>query len=376
MRSSLWGRAGGWNGVLLAGIIVALLRAAQLLVIHWMKPSALPGALLAWDGGWFINVATEGYPDGYTYDTSGVRVGNGFAFFPLWPGVIKTISLLGVPKEGSSLFAAFILGIAAGIGVYLLGTAIWSRGVGYALAVVVCGQPMSVVLLMGYTESLFLTLVTVTLIAAHQRVWWVAGVAGIAGALTRPTGMALALALALAVVLSWRESTARQRVWASTAAGASLMAGPLFLAWVGWRVGEWDAWFKVQTAGWGSTFDFGQSVVEFVAGTLRSGTAMVEAVTVWFLLGAVVFSLVAVWQRIWPPLAAFGLLALGLVVGQAGYWHSKPRLLIPVLLLAGVPVAQALARAPRTTAVAALAVWSAFGLWFGAHMITVWPFTI
>ncbi len=376
VRPSLWERAGGVNGVLLAAVIVALLRAGQLLVIEWMKPSVLPGVLLIWDGGWFINVATEGYPHGYTYNDQGVRVGNGFAFFPLFPALIKAFFLLGVPAKGASLFVAFVAGIGAGIGTYLLGTALWSRGVGYVLMVIVCAQPMSVVLLMGYTESVFLALVTVALIAAHQRVWWLAGLAGVAGALTRPTGMALALALLVAAVMAWRDSTVRQRVWALSAACASLAAGPLFLAWVGWRVGEWDAWFKVQTAGWGSTFDLGRSVVEFIAETLSTGTGMVEAVTAWFLVGAVVFSIVAAWQRVWPPLLTFGLLALGQVVGQAGYWHSKPRLLIPVLLLAGVPLAQALARAPRSTAIAALAVWSAFGLWFGAHMITVWPFTI
>lgn len=372
----LWQRAGGYRGVAVAVIIVALLRTAQLIVIQWMDGSALPGRLLTWDGGWFINVATEGYPDGYTYDADGVRVGNGFAFFPLFPLLIRGVSALSVPPGNSSLLVAGTAGVAAGVGVYLLGVALWTRRVGYLLTVLVCAQPMSVVLIMGYTESLFLALVTGALLTAYKRVWWAAGICGVAAALTRPTGMALALALAVAVMCAWRTSSQRERVCAVGAAGASLLAGPLFLAWVGWRVGEWDAWFKVQTAGWGSTFDFGASVGVFLSDSLRAGTGMVELTTAWLIIGALVGCVVASYERLWLPLLAYGLVSMALVIGQAGYWHSKPRLLVPVLLLACAPVAISLARASGRTAAVVLALWSAFGLWFGAHMITVWPFTI
>lgn len=369
-------RTGGANGILLAVLILVLLRGAQLLMIYWMDPTALPNALLVWDGGWLINVATEGYPDGYTYDDDGVRVGNGFAFFPMFPLLIKAISLSGVPIGSASLLVAGAAGILGGLGVYLLGTALWGQGTGYLLMVLVSAQPMSVVLIMGYTEPLFLALAAATLLAAWKRMWWAAGLAGVAVALTRPTGMAVAVALTLAVLLAWRASSRSERIAAVTAASASLAAGPLFLAWVGWRVGEWDAWFKIQTAGWGSTFDFGRSVLEFVLTTLRTGTGIVELVTAWFLLGAVALSVVAAAQRLWPPLLLFGLTSLVLVIGQAGYWHSKPRLLIPVMLLACVPLARALDRVSTRTAVVILGLWAGFGLWFGAHMLTVWPYTI
>lgn len=372
----LWRAAGGFRGVALAGIIVASLRTAQLLMIDWMDGSALPGRLLIWDAGWFINVATQGYPDGYSYDEDGVRVGNGFAFFPLFPLLIRCVSALGVPPGNASLMVAAAAGLAAGVGVYLLGVSLWTRRAGYVLTVLVCAQPMAVVMIMGYSEPLFVALVTGGLLAAHRRVWWAAGVFGVAAALTRPTGMALALALVVAAFLAWRTSSRGERVRAVTAAGAALLAGPLFLAWVGWRVGEWEAWFEVQAAGWGSTFDFGRSVGVFVNNTLRAGTGMVEAATAWLIIGAVVGCAVAAYRRVWPPLLVYGLISLVLVVGQAGYWHSKPRLLVPVLLLAGAPVAAALARVKAGTAAIVLGAWSAAGLWFGAHMITIWPFTI
>lgn len=376
-REGLWRRAGGASGVVLAFGIVAMLRVAELILVGWMsKGGTIASHLLIWDGGWFINVATEGYPDGYTYDAGGTRVGNGFAFFPLFPGLIRGINLLGVPPEAASLTVASLSGIAAGVGVYLLGTALWDREVGYVLTVLVCAQPMSVVLTMGYSEPLFLALVALTLLAAHQRAWWAAGLAGVAAALTRPTGMAVALALAVAVLMAWRTSNRRQRVAGAAAASLALLTGPAYLAWVGWRVGEWDAWFKVQTAGWGSTFDFGASVIQFLVDTLHGGSGVVEMLTVWLIIAAVAWMVIACTQRIWPPVLVFGMIALILVVGQAGYWHSKPRLLVPVLLVACMPLARTLATASARVSATVLALWTAFGLWFGAHMITVWPFTI
>jgi hypothetical protein len=141
-------------------------------------------------------------------------------------------------------------------------------------------------------------------------------------------------------------------------------------------VGEWDAWFKVQTAGWGSTFDFGASVSTFLVDTLRGGAGVVEMLTAWLIIAAVIWVVVACTQRIWPPVLVFGIISLVLVVGQAGYWHSKPRLLVPVLLVACMPMARSLACTSARVSATVLALWTAFGLWFGSHMITVWPFTI
>ncbi len=405
----LWRRAGGLRGVGLALLVVVALRFIQLGLVALL---AGPGEkvadrLLIWDGGWFLNVASDGYPSGYTYDVSGTMLGNGFAFFPLFPALIRAVAALGIPIADASLAVSATSGLLAGVLIYLLGVALWSRRVGLILTMLVCAQPMAVSLTMGYTEGLLLALAAGTLLAAHQRIWWAAGVLGVCSALTRPTGIAVGLALAVAVWLRWRSGRvviaepspaflsagvvtmptsvtapvrvplSRRELWSAVAATvASLAAGPLFLAWVGWRVGEWNAWFKVQTAGWGSTFDWGESVALFLYDTLRQGTGMVEMVTAWLIIGTIALCLVAAFSRTWPPLLTFGLVALVMALGQAGYWHSKPRLLVPVLVIACVPLAHALAKANARTAAALLVLWSGFGLWFGAYMITVWPYTI
>ena len=64
-----------------------------------------------------------------------------------------------------------------------------------------------------------------------------------------------------------------------------------------------------------------------------------------------------------------------LVYGQAGFYHSKPRLLVPVLLTL-LPAAVAAARARPRVAVLSIAAWGAFGLWYGAYLVAVWPYTL
>jgi hypothetical protein len=89
----------------------------------------------------------------------------------------------------------------------------------------------------------------------------------------------------------------------------------------------------------------------------------------------VVLAVLAVVRKVWAPLVVYGLIALVQVLGQAGYYHSKPRLLVPVLLVL-VPPAIALGRARPGTAALVLAAVGAFGLWFGSYLITVWHYAI
>jgi Mannosyltransferase (PIG-V) len=376
--ASLLARAGGWFGVLTALLLYLVTRLVQLALINWMTPAGGPSVrdhLLVWDAGWFVRVATEGYAHGYSYDDTGQMVGNGLAFFPLYPMLIRAGAAIGLSAQTAALVVAWLAGAAAAVLLHLLGTSLYSRRVGFALVVLACAQPMSVVLSMGYSEGLFLALVAGMLLAAHRRAWPAAGALGLAAALTRPTGAAAAVALTVAALAALRGSGRTERWQALTAAGVALVGVPAYLLWVALRVGDWNAWFTIQTAGWGSSFDFGESVVRFAVDSLHAGTDWVPLSTVWILVAAVVAAVVAVGQRVWAPLTVYGLLALILVLGQAGYYHSKPRLLVPVLLIL-VPAAVALGRARLRTAVPVLACYAAFGLWYGAHMVAVWPYTI
>jgi hypothetical protein len=386
-RPALWSAAGGRRGVAVAvGLLVAT-RLVQLAMLAWIGGDdpgySLWDRLLVWDSGWFLRVATEGYPQGYTYE-NGEVAGNGLAFFPLYPALIDAVDHLGVGPGAAALIVSWTASVAAAIGLHLLGTSLHDRRAGWALVVLVCAQPMSVVLSMGYSEAVYLALCAGMLVAAHRRVWWVAGLLGLGAALTRPTGVAAALALTVAALLAVRDDRRARAAggqpsrgtWQPLLAAATALAGvPAYLGWVAWRVGDLNAWFTIQTAGWGTSFDGGLSTLRFLDTTLGGGDGWVSISTAFLLLAAVAATVVALLARPWPPLAVYGVVAVVLVMGQGGFYHSKVRLLVPVLLVL-IPAAIAAARARPRVAVAALTGWALFGLWYGAHMVAVWPYTI
>lgn len=374
----LWDRAGRWHGAAVAAGILALSRIVQIILLVGLdrateEPAGLRANLLVWDGGWFMRAAA-GYPHGYTYGADGALEGNELAFFPLYPMLIRGLSHLGLDPGTAALTVSWLASIAAAVALHLLGTTLYGRRAGWALVAICCTAPMSVVLSMAYSESLFLALVAGMLVAAHRRVWWAAGLLGLGCALTRPTGAAAAVALAVAAVLAVRENPAKK--WQPLTAAAVALAGvPAFLGWVGWRVGDPDAWFRIQAAEWGTAFDFGSSTLTFLHDTLTTADGWVPMSVALILLVAVAAAGVALAGRPWLPLAAYGVVAMVLVYGQAGYYHSKPRLLLPVLLTL-LPAVVAAGRARPRVAVLAIAAWAAFGLWYGAYMVAVWPYTI
>jgi hypothetical protein len=331
--------------------------------------------LLSWDSGWFIRVARDGYPRGpISGPGAGGDVG-GLAFFPGYPLLVRYLhEATRLNVEAAALGVSWVAAAVACVLLFALGRRLYNTRMATALVVLFCAQPMSVVLSMGYSEGLFVAFVTGALLSAHRRSWLSAGLLGLAAALTRPTGAALAVALAVVALIEVRENRADR--WRAVAAAVPALLGvPAYLWWVGQRAGSWHAWFDIQTAGWGTTFDFGAGALRFVLDALRRGEGWVEVSVALLLIAAVGAAVVAVTRQVWPPLLVYGLLALALAVGQSGFYHSKPRLLVPALVIL-VPAAAALARARTRTAVLVLTGYALFGLWYGAYLITVWRFAI
>jgi hypothetical protein len=381
---SLWRTAGAWRGVGIALGIYLLTRVVQLVMLAWLNHGAgheggLRGRLLVWDAGWFLKVATTGYPHGYTTDMAGQLQGNELAFFPLYPMLIRMVHFFGVDARTGAIGVTWVASAGAAVALYLLGTSLYNRRTGWALVGICMAAPLSVVFSMAYSEGLFLALVAGMLVAAHRRVWWAAGLLGLAAALTRPTGAAAALALAVAALLEIariRRERTGDSVWPPIVAAVVALAGvPAFLIWVGERVGDPSAWFRIQAAGWGTSFDYGTSTITFVTGTLKTGDGWIPVSVALILIVALVAAVVALTGKPWLPLAVYGVVAMVLVYGQAGFYHSKPRLLVPVLLTL-LPAAIAAGRARPRVAVLSITAWAAFGLWYGAYLVAVWPYTI
>ncbi|MFI5907190.1 mannosyltransferase family protein [Dactylosporangium sp. NPDC051541] len=409
--------------------IYALSRLVQLVLLWWMSPDdKIRDRLLAWDGGHFVRVAEEGYPTGYSYDAEGHLTGNGLAFFPGYPLTVRLVHYLTRLEYGTSaITVSWIAGGVAAVLLCALGTRLYDERVGLALTALFCVQPMSLALSMGYSEALFTAFVVGMLLCAHRGAWIAAGVLGLGAGLTRPTGAAAAIALVVAAAIAVynqrtklknsalhepalpapatqrpvperaeRDATAdvaaersaeddaeprstastREGVWKPILGAVIALVGvPAYLLWVGLRVGDLGAWFDIQTAGWGTTFDYGDSTLTFLHDAFKAGDGWIQVSIAWMLLAVVALAVIALVRRVWAPLAVYGLIVLVLVLGQAGYYHSKPRLLVPALLIL-VPPAVALGRARARTAGLVLAACGAFGLWYGSYLITVWHYAI
>jgi hypothetical protein len=367
---------GTWLGELSTPLLVfAASRIVQLVILAWLNGPGGPSLmskLLSWDGGWFVKVAVEGYPRGYTYTDSGQLDANGLAFFPLYPLLIRGVHALGVEPGTAALLIAWIAAAVAICLLYLLGTDLFDRRVALALTVLFATAPMSIVLSMAYTESLFMALVLGMFYAARRNAFLVAGVLGFLAGMTRPTGLAAALGLVVAAGMAIR---ARTSGWRAVVGALVALAGvPSYLLWVGLRLHDLHGWFKIQTAGWGTTFDWGSSTWDFLYVAFHQGDQWVQVSVALIIVTAVVAAVLAV-RRTWPPLVVYGLLALILVVGQAGYFHSKPRLLVPVVITL-IPAGLVAGRSrPRAVALG-LVAYALFGLWYSAYLVAVWRYAI
>lgn len=362
-------------------------RAVQLIVLAWMGNG--PGntvwiRLLSWDSGWFLRVAAEGYPQGYTYDDSGVLVGNGLAFLPGYPLLIRAFMWAGLPYEAAPLVASTLAAIVAVVLIYILGEDLYGRR--FALALVFClsALPMAVVLSMGYSESLFLAFAAGALVAMRRQAWLTAGLCAAGACLTRVVGVAVCVALVVALlsygIEEWRREEPGRidpKVWLRAGLGlvAAAVALPLYWWWVDARVGEAGAWFAIQDAGWSSRWDFGHGTAVFLDQTLRAGDGWVPVSTAVLILVSLALLAASALDRPWLPLLAYGVVIVAMALGTDGYYHSKLRLLVPALVLL-VPVTRALSRARPQVAVPLALTGLLFGTWYGAHMISVWHYAI
>jgi hypothetical protein len=363
--------------------VVLAVHATATVLHYWllilMNPSGGPplrDRLLAWDAQLYADIATDGYPDGFSHTPEGKLTGNNLAFFPLHPLLIRTIHMLTGMEAGTAAVVAAHLALVGALWAVheLLSRLYDTRTAAIGIVLLAGAQPMSLVFFMGYSESLFLALAAGALLAAHREAWLTAGVLGLLTGLTRPAAFALAMAIACAAYLAMR----RERRFVVRPALAVVLAcagTPAYLLWVGLRLGRLDAYFVIQEAGWGTSWDNGAAFLAFLRHTLATGEGFVPVSTALLLAGAVLAAALAVHRGAWPPLLVYGVLVIALTLGQSNYYHSKLRLLLPAVIFL-VPLARALARARDSTVVAVLGAAVLLGCWYGAHMLAIWKYAI
>ena len=224
------------------------------LVMGAVEHNSLASEVGRWDGTWYVQVASSGYPRHIShYPTT-------LGFFPLYPLVIwLTVHAPGPPD--SVVLAGMLIsgagGLVATVLVQRLAAVWWGAEGGRRAAVLFCLFPGSIVFSMVYAEGLLLPLAAGCLLALQRRRWLLAGVlAGFATAV-QPDAVALIVVLAVCAVRElrvrgWLDRDARRSVIALLLSGAGICAFALFL-WL--RTGTPFATLEAQHYGWGEKVD-------------------------------------------------------------------------------------------------------------------------
>jgi hypothetical protein len=331
--------------------------------------------LTSWDGKLLIQIAQHGYPNSFTYGSDGKLTGNNLAFTPLYPLVIRMVhGLSGLSYPMSAIVVAHISFIVLLVIVNTLVGSIHGRKTATIAVFLMAGaQPMGIVFLMGYTEALFAALAMASLLALYRRHWLTAGILASLAGLTRPVGVAVSVTVAIAVVT---HLLARRRFEARPVLALFLgsIGLPVYLVWVGMRVGAFNAWFTIQQAGWGTHWDNGRSSFELLktAFTKADGWVMISTAVLMTIIATVTLSS---WRSTWLPFAIYGTVVLVMTVGQSNYYHCKLRLLAPAIVVV-VPIARSLANSKKSTMITSIVMGTLFSSWYGSYMLTVWHYAI
>lgn len=360
--------------------LAVLARFAQL------RNQNLADLLTAWDGKWMIGLATYGYDDmpwrfvdargEHTADTA-------YAFFPGFPMLVRAVAQLpGFDAYRAALTVNVILGCAAAVAAYRLGKLCvehmpkvsdrYAQTAGLLTTVLFAAAPMSIVLTMAYTEALYCALAGWALVGVMERRWLLAGICTALAGFCRPTSIVLIGVVALAALIAALSSVGAERLRAWACVLLTPVGWVTYLLIVAQHTGSLTGWFRIQTEGWGTTFDLGLQTWQFVNYTLVNGSDVADLSVVALLAASIVLIVLAVRSKIPWPITLYGSLVVISLLGSGGLMMSRPRLLLPAFVLL-IPIAIALARVSRPAR-----LWTCAGIitvtcWYGAHMVSVYP---
>jgi len=225
-------------------------------------PSYAETTGLFWDAGWYHRIADEGYPDELPRDDNGYVQQSAWAFFPLYPMLVR--GLMAVTSLGWEVVApttSLLLGAAAMLVVHRAvvhgaprACAAWP-GLPLATVVLTSVFPTSAVLQVAYTEALALLLVAAALLLLVRRHYLAtAGVLVLLG-LTRAVALPMAVVVGVHLLVRWvgarrgREPLPARDLAAIVGLGVvAVVSGFLWPAVCGWATGEPEGYLRTQEA--------------------------------------------------------------------------------------------------------------------------------
>lgn len=297
-------------------------------------------ALSSWDGQWYRRIASSGYPANLATAPGGGVRHNALAFFPGYPGLVAGLrAAIGLGFVPAGMLVSLLAGAVGAALLPLLVAPRTGRATAVRAGVLWACSPVSAVMTLTYSDSLFALEAVLFLLAVTRRRWRWLWLIVPAAALTRGVLLPLAGVLAVALWCRRRELTERrQRFAAVSGVGAVVGASALWPAMVAVRTHRWDAYFVVQQS-WQHhlvpLLPWGAAVLRL--GVFTASSAQRDIV----LLVAFVSAALAVAtlrSGLPPALAAYAPAALLYLVVLLPPTPSFLRFTLPLLTLA-VPVA-------------------------------------
>ena len=341
------------------------MRVGVLAAVAAAQDDKLWGLLNKWDAKHYVEIARGGY-FGADISTDGPVHETTMAFFPGFPFLVRGLSsIFGTDEAGTAIALNVLFSIALAAGVMALaarmGMGKWAQVLS---AVMVTCAPMSIVFSMPYTEALFGALAIWAVVALVDERWWAAAALIFVAGLVRLTAVDLVAVFAFMVLLRARKNW---RAWAAVVFSVVPLVG--YLWWSSSHLKEVGGYFGIQKEHWNSSFDGGKATVIWLWETLSGATNGGYLLSAGVMIAAPVF-LVLAWRRL--PLAAwlFSAVLMANVLLSDGIMHSRPRLLLPAVIVLLPWVKKG------TSASVAVIAWALFGAWFSAYMLGVFEWAI
>ena len=187
-----------------------------------------------WDAHWYNIVAVVGYPSVLPITDGGEIGESAWAFMPGYPFLARVLmELSGQRWEPVAVFVSVAFSLGTALLFYRLMSRVLDASAARFAVVLVCVAPLSPMLQFGYAESMYLFFLTLALFLILQRRYALLFPVIAIMALTRPSGLAFALALALHVCYRWYTRATdsfplRERM---LAASVAVFSGLMGLAW-------------------------------------------------------------------------------------------------------------------------------------------------
>jgi hypothetical protein len=240
-------------------------------------------SLTTWDGDWFVGIARNGYHVEAFGDTGY----HDYAFFPLYPMLVRVLALPWPDLVGPIAIALnFVLFAVALVLLVRLARPHLGEARAIRAAALFALFPFSFVFTMAYSETLTLVLVVLSFLAVERGY---AGRAGIAFGLASLTRAQSAFFLVPLLLAARKQGGSRLR-W--LALGVGPLATLSYVVWVAFFTGSWNGYFGSYAA-WGRNSGGAASGSGSVATALSGPLALYFAalmICLMFAVGLFVFA--------------------------------------------------------------------------------------